>query len=280
MIQKFRPGAQLLRSWPLSGGVSARVTGLEIRRADGPLERLVVREYGPRDLAAHADLARQEFKLLGALHAAGLPVPQPHHFEAGVLVTGFRDGQPEFSPAHQDEYVRQMAAFLVRLHALPSAHFPSLRPLAWPGPPSQKPDESLSESRIRDALERLEHPLCSLPVVLHGDVWPGNLLWSGGGLNAVIDWEDAALGDPLADVGNARLELLFFLGPEAMHTFTDRYAVLSGADMAALPYWDLRAALRPCGRLGGWGLEEGLERQIRQRHLEFVGHVLTQLHLP
>jgi aminoglycoside phosphotransferase (APT) family kinase protein len=35
--------------------------------------------------------------------------------------------------------------------------------------------------------------------LLHGDYWPDNTLWRDGRLVCVIDWEDAALGDPLAD---------------------------------------------------------------------------------
>jgi aminoglycoside phosphotransferase (APT) family kinase protein len=40
-------------------------------------------------------------------------------------------------------------------------------------------------------------------VLLHGDFWPGNALWRDGALVAILDWEDAAIGDPLADVANA-----------------------------------------------------------------------------
>jgi aminoglycoside phosphotransferase (APT) family kinase protein len=36
----------------------------------------------------------------------------------------------------------------------------------------------------------------------------------------VLDWEDAAIGDPLADVANVRLELLWARGIEAMEPFT------------------------------------------------------------
>ena len=37
--------------------------------------------------------------------------------------------------------------------------------------------------------------------------------WCHNRIVAVIDWEDAALGDPLADVANARLEVLMHFGP-------------------------------------------------------------------
>jgi aminoglycoside phosphotransferase (APT) family kinase protein len=34
------------------------------------------------------------------------------------------------------------------------------------------------------------------------------VLWRDGRIVAVIDWEDAQVGDPLADLANTRLELL------------------------------------------------------------------------
>ncbi len=75
------------------------------------------------------------------------------------------------------------------------------------------PKDEWNEGRIRRALERVwPFPRSNPDVLLHGDFWPGNLLWKEGGLVAVIDWEDAALGDPLADVANARLEILWAFG--------------------------------------------------------------------
>ena len=59
--------------------------------------------------------------------------------------------------------------------------------------------------------------------LLHGDFWLGNLLWRGDQPAAIIDWEDAMLGDPVGDVGKCRLETLWALGEEAMELFTACY---------------------------------------------------------
>src|SRR5687767_2566978 len=72
------------------------------------------------------------------------------------------------------------------------------------------------------ALARLQNH----SVVLHGDYWPGNVMWRQRSLVAVIDWEDACLGDPLADLATARVELLCRYGAEAMERFTTRYLAL------------------------------------------------------
>lgn len=265
-LQAFFPDAEFLRSWPLTGGVSATVTAVEFRQ-DGQPRTVVVRQYGERDLTAKPNIAAQEFQLLNFLYGAGLPVPQPLHHAPRLLVIEFIKGQ---SGVDVGPDPRQLAHFLAHLHGLDVAGL-DVRPLPDMRPAPEQPDDSLSETRIREALTQHRPPQLEKPTLLHGDFWPGNTLWKAGNLAAVIDWEDAATGDPLYDVGIARLELLFFHGQEVMQ----EYARLTGANVASLPYWDLRSALRPCGFLGYWGLSPELEARMRERHAWFVGQALT-----
>lgn len=270
LLKTFAPDAQFIRSQPLHGGVSATVTALEFVQL-GQQRRVVVRQYGERDLSAKPNIAEQEFKLLYFLHGESLPVPQPLHHEPGVLVIEFIEGESGVD-AQPDPL--QLAHFLARLHALGTSGL-DVRLLPDIGPAPARPDDSLSETRIREALAQ-HHPAPVKSVLLHGDFWPGNTLWHAGNLAVVIDWEDTALGHPLYDVGIARLELLFFHGQDVMQAFTDEYARLTGADFSPLAYWDLRAALRPCGFLGYWGLSPELEARMRERHAWFVGQATGQ----
>ena len=285
-----RLDAELLQSWPLTGGVSAQVTALEVRQG-GEVRRWVVRQYGAANLSADPHSAEHEFQLLRFLRSAGLPVPTPVHLEdAGdlfptpVLVTEFVEGktllEADAAPHRPEQLAEQLADFLLRLHALavPPDLLAFLPPSPGPGPRPAVLDASLSEGRIRAALGEHWPPPSPHPLaLLHGDFWPGNVLWDSGQIAAVLDWEDAASGNPLADVGNARLELLFFFGPDVMEVFTHRYHRGSGLDLSALPLWDLRAALRPAGRIGTWGLEAETERTLRERHARFVERALGQL---
>jgi aminoglycoside phosphotransferase (APT) family kinase protein len=113
-------------------------------------------------------------------------------------------------------------------------------------------------------------------VLLHGDYWPGNTLWRDGGLVAVIDWEDAARGDPLADVANARLELLWSHGGDAMEAFTARYAQ-TGVDLSELPRWDLWADRRLTPRLASWGLEPARAEAMLAARDAFVARASARL---
>jgi aminoglycoside phosphotransferase (APT) family kinase protein len=88
------------------------------------------------------------------------------------------------------------------------------------------------------------------PVLLHGDYWPGNILWRDDTIVAVIDWEDAQIGDPLIDFAISRLDILWIFGSDAFHAFTSHYQSLMDIDYVNLPYWDLCAALRLARLIG------------------------------
>jgi aminoglycoside phosphotransferase (APT) family kinase protein len=117
------------------------------------------------------------------------------------------------------------------------------------------------------------------PVILHGDYWPGNVLWRDGELVGVVDWEDALFGDPLADLGITRLEIGWSAGFAAMELFTRQYRALRPAlDVTALPLWDLRAALRASDfRMDTWGLAADRLAAARAAHREFTERALHQL---
>jgi len=114
-------------------------------------------------------------------------------------------------------------------------------------------------------------------VLVHGDFWPGNILWKDGRLAAVIDWEDAELGDPLADVANTRLEILWAFGFDAMNSFTSHYRSTASIDFNDLPYWDLCAALRPAFRIGEWAGDDATEIAMRESHKLFINQAFELL---
>ncbi|MCL4250692.1 MAG: phosphotransferase family protein [Anaerolineae bacterium] len=290
--QRIAPGSRLLRAWPLTGGVSAQMTALEVARTDGTTVKWVARSNN--DVDAHGEyVVAGEFRLLRALQATALPVPTPiaYHppgkiFDTPVLVLAYVEGAPQFAPADVGAFVRQLAAQLAQIHGLDVAALDlsflprqsgvvhtrlRARPAAL--------DEAMSEGRIRDTLAAVwPLPPINPSALLHGDFWPGNVLCQEDQIAAVIDWEDAALGDPLADLANGRLEMLWAFGDEVMHSFTRAYAALMpGIDLRNLPYWDLSAALRPIGQFETWGLDAATVRTMRERHRGFVAQAFTTL---
>lgn len=283
----------LARIRPVHGGTSATITYIEAARPGGQPERLLLRQYGPADVAANPRVAATEYELLASLHGLGLPVPRPYLAdESGAIVGGpcllieFVDGTPLLRPPGPPDCIAQLADALARLHEAGAgwADIASLRDIrdisshklgTWP----DHPDQTLSEATVRVALAGTWPPAqANRTVALHGDYWPGNTLWRDGRLVAVIDWEDAAFGDPLADLGNIRLEVTMMFGAPAADEFTRHYSeLMPDLDLAALPLWDLFAALRPAGKMAGWGLPPVDLQRFQAGHREFVARALGRL---
>jgi aminoglycoside phosphotransferase (APT) family kinase protein len=292
VVHKLDPQSKLLRTWELKGGVSAQVTALEALRPDGQTQKMIVRQHGEVDLKHNPQIAADEFKLLYLLHSVGLATPTPYHldqsgeiFSTPYLVIEYIEGKPEFAPADLPDLLLQFATHLSRIHQvdgskLDLSFLPKLEK-RYAEKLRERPtnvDESLGEGHIRDALEAVwPFPQRNTSVLLHGDFWLGNILWRDGQLVAVIDWEDAQVGDPLADVANSRLEILWAFGLDAMQSFTQQYQSMTTIDFTNLPYWDLCAALRRVAQIAQWGLDDTTERTMREGHRWFVTQAFEKL---
>lgn len=230
-------------------------------RADGAVVKLW------RD-AAHGDRAQREAAALRTLAVAGVPAPRLFD-EVTVdgrpgLVVSRVDGTDlltELSRRPQAVFKagRSLAAAHLALHAcrgpddLPEVH-ETLQERIDDVAPSLLPADLRSGAlRLLDDLPRGDR-LC------HGDLHPGNLLasWSA---PVVIDWGDAARGDPLADVARTALILRVgaappgVLGPVERLASVGRRIIRSGylttynrstpLDHPVLARWELvRAAAR------------------------------------
>ncbi len=292
LVQKIDPQSTLLRAWELKGGVSAQVTALEIERPDRQTKKIIVRRHGDVDLKRNPHIAADEFKLLQITRSAGLATPTPYYldqsseiFPIPYVVIEYIEGKPEFALDHVTDLILQLATHLARIHTVDCSNldlsFLPEQERRCTEKLRERPtniDESLDEGRIRDILESV-WPLSqqNRSVLLHGDFWPGNILWKDGRLIAIIDWEDAAVGNPLANVANSRLEILWAFGIEAMQSFTQHYRSMTTIDFTNLPIWDLFAALRPASNLTEWAADDIAEQRMRERHRLFVTQAFEKL---
>ncbi|MGE7762368.1 phosphotransferase family protein [Peribacillus sp. NPDC097895] len=290
LIQKLDPGNKLIRVWDLKGGISAQVTGLEALQSRGQNIRMVVRQHGDNDLKRNPNIAADEHKLLRVLKAAGLPVPTPYYFDQSgeffskpCVIIEFIDGKPEFTPSNLKEYIFQLATNLAKIHRVDCSNLdlsflPILENTYVEMLNKVILDETLNLSLIRDLLKSsMPIPSLNKEVILHGDYWPGNILWKEDKLVSIIDWEDSGLGDPLADLANSQLEILYHFGMQAMNDFTNQYkCMMSEVNFTNLPYWQLFAALR-LSTFPEWGLEKSKENNWRKRHKTFVHQAINQI---
>ena len=260
LARRIDSRARVVACRALTGGVSATVTELHLDVA-GTARRVVVRQLGP----AGVETARMEFALLGALWHAGVRVPEPVHLAAdqGCVVIGFVEGTTEVAAVDVAGALEQMAAFLAHLHGLDPAPVSTVAGLM----PREDPIRALVPllpPHLAHLAPRLSLRSGNAPAVLHGDFWPGNVLWRHGRIAAVVDWEDAAVGDPVSDLAGSRLEVLWRYGPEAMASYTDAYLQRRRLDLADLPLWELKVALAASAAMEHWGLEPQAEARMRR----------------
>lgn len=255
-----------------------RTTALQISAAEGTKRELVLLTHGERDRGRNPHIARDEFRLLAALQNSALPTAQPLHLETAheppFFILARLPGTTQ-SAAN----VNTLAETLQAIHAidwrrLDLGFLPQVAALLTSDLETQGNDPLNIRPALRAALPRL---LANPPVLLHGDFWLGNLLWADAQLTGIIDWEDAAIGDPLADLGKSRLEMLWALGEAAMKQYTAAYLALNPALAAsALPFWDLWGALR-LSHYPGFAPDAASASRLRLQYQRFVEAALREI---
>src|SRR5918993_1125491 len=199
--------------------------------------------------SAHA--VDREYRLLSALHPLEFPVPRPLAMCGDADVIGaifyvmelakgrpYANGAlPEFDPATRGEMYGQLIDTLADLHVID--------PLAAELEDFGKPGNYFERQVMRwtrqyrdsetDYLPEMERLISFLPQTLpeqsrtsivHGDYRIDNVVFDGDGtLTAVLDWELATLGDPVADFSYLAMQWVL---P------ADGGAALGGLDLAAL----------------------------------------------
>lgn len=217
----------------------------------GP-RRMVLRKKPAGPILPGAHAVEREFRVLAALHPAGVPVPEPLLLEqdAGVVGTPFylmrRVAGRIFTDASLPDVPREgraaiwmgLADALAALHRVdpgsvglgdygrPGSYFArqldrwtrQLR--ASDGPP----DPGLL--RLADLLPPLLPPDDGQTAIAHGDFRLGNVIFHPAEprVTAILDWELSTLGHPLADLG-------FVVMP--WHSAPAEYGGMLGLDLAA-----------------------------------------------
>jgi aminoglycoside phosphotransferase (APT) family kinase protein len=170
-------------------------------------------------IAGPADIPRQA-RIMGALHAEGLPVPAVIVASEGPVI----DGRPYvlMEAVHGDRVEQaidagtdplQLAASAVdvlrRLQAVPGERtgiggedpMPLEGEIArWTWLMDRAPTELTQRAPRLAQLLVERQPRPQPPVLVHGDYHFGNMLFDSGRVTAVVDWEIAQLGQPLLDL--------------------------------------------------------------------------------
>ncbi|HIG43154.1 MAG: phosphotransferase [bacterium] len=280
VAEHIDPNARLVRHWPLTGGVSAQIDALELELPGQAHRQIVVRRHGNAQWKSHQDDATTtEFALLTSLFQMGLPVPEPLFLDVSAsvlpspyLVMAMVDGTTDIPDSQLPVTLRQLAAFLSHLHSLDieALTLPPLSRLEDPvsGALEYLPQTS-SWAPLRAAVSSWE-TVSARDSLLHGDFWPGNVLWTENRIAAVIDWEDATLGTAVSDLACCRAELMVLYGQQAMEAFTAQYLANSKVDVTDLPLWDVYVAISALATMHNWQLTPEIEARRRERTTVFL----------
>jgi aminoglycoside phosphotransferase (APT) family kinase protein len=293
LLRAARPDWRLIRAWQLSGSTAAQVSAIEAEEPGGQRRTLVLHQYGAANLRADPHVATHEYRLLELLVNAGLPVPTPYLADESCsiiaspcLLQAYIDGERVDEPLDLAAFTGELAATLAALHGagINRAEVPFLADVRDDTTRMMRTRSAQASAfswaaAVLDALAAGWPPRrLNPPAVLHGDYWPGNVLWREGRLIGVVDWEDALFGDPLADLAVTRLEVGGFYGIAAMNLITRQYlARRPELDVSTLPLWDLRAAMRASGfAIEAWGLSSERLAAVRAAYDEFAETALQQ----
>ena len=251
-VDAIASGARITAVRALEGGTSSAVHAVDVRDARDALHELVLRRYvRPGWLAEEPDVARHEAAALALAAGSVLPVPRlvgvdadGVHAGAPALLMTRLTGGVDWSPHAIEPYLLALARALPAIHATPvgsDAPLPAYAPygLAARAAPSWSARPQLWER----AFQRFDGPAPSGErCFIHRDFHPGNVLWSGGRVSGVVDWPNASLGSPDADVGHCRWNLAGAFGQPVADRFLALHRGASGRGEYDT-YWDVVAAL-------------------------------------
>ncbi|ADB52417.1 phosphotransferase family protein [Conexibacter woesei] len=203
---------------PFGDGHSGFTYTVVVRRGGGS-ERCVLRLSPPGvRIGGPADVGRQA-RIMAAVGAAGLPVPRILAADSAPCVDGrafalmeLVDGEP-WTAAVAQTSPRRVAAAAVRVLGRLRTLAPSETGIA--GEPVATPADEVARWRglaargvggdeaaaLGAALEAALPRPAAVPALVHGDLHYANLLFGDGEVVALLDWEIAGLGEPLADLG-------------------------------------------------------------------------------
>lgn len=185
------------------------------------------------------------------------------------------------------DHVRVVAAALATVHSVPVAGVPELT--EFPVLPSEHLRSWITPHPVATAALQVVADTAwtarsSPRVLVHGDFWTGNVVWSEGRVVGILDWDNASLSSPGVDLGKARLDLALKHGVSAADEFLDEYTRIAGAPGDQV-FWDLRMALDGMPDPGRWwvptyhrlGLTDLEPGKVRVHFEEYLRRCLERL---
>ena len=238
VLRSLGPAAELVRVRRMHATEFVAMHAIDAHHR-GVRRRLVLRRYINTDhVAEEPDIAEREARALELLANERLRTPRlvavdPAGQELGcpgVLMTRL-GGREEWCPPS----IERLAAVAPLIHQVRAPRNfrryyryytgEQLVPPVW----SKQPKLWERAFEVAEAVNVDDAPSC----FIHRDHHAGNVLWSYGRVNGVVDWEPACVGPPAVDFAHVRTNLAAWMGISAAR----RYAKCP--DIEVDPVWDI-----------------------------------------
>lgn len=240
-------GAVLEYAKPLQGGTSSLLYEIFATK-DGKQHSVVLRLHHKGEwLDQEPDLARHEAMSLEFAAAAGIPAPHVMAFDESGTACGMPavlmtkvPGTVILPPANDRAWLDGLAKTLANIHQHEASDFPYEYFAYNDARRLERPKWSRVEG---DWMRAFYIVAAGGPpadyCLIHRDYHPGNVLWKGGQISAVVDWVNACRGPAGVDVGHCRVNLAQLYGTRVANEFLLAYEYYAGPSFTYDPYWDL-----------------------------------------
>ena len=243
----------------LSGGFSTDVFLLELTKSEN-ISKLVLRmEAG----LPSENSAKTEYKLLECLKETTIPSAVPVYLDSSgshlgrpFFISSYIEGTQNLGSKDDAFFIETIANQLKNIHMVNTDNLPKL-------PLRVDPLEGLLDYlpkkdnwiEIREYIKELSFEKYNEDFkLLHGDFWPGNLLWKSDNIVGVVDWDYAAIGDPLYDLAVSCLMFRYLYGRQDMESFKVAYIDQSEFDEKRFLLWSINIASSTLYFINEWRL--------------------------
>ena len=243
----------------LSGGFSTDVFLLELTKSEN-ISKLVLRmEAG----LPSENSAKTEYKLLECLKETTIPSAVPVYLDSSgshlgkpFFISSYIEGTQNLGSKDDAFFIETIANQLKNIHMVNTDNLPKL-------PLRVDPLEGLLDYlpkkdnwiEIREYIKELSFEKYNEDFkLLHGDFWPGNLLWKSHNIVGVVDWDYAAIGDPLYDLAVSCLMFRYLYGRQDMESFKVAYIDQSEFDEKRFLLWSINIASSTLYFINEWRL--------------------------
>jgi aminoglycoside phosphotransferase (APT) family kinase protein len=238
------PGADVIEVRGLRDGGSPWLLRLD---RHGRLRGVVLRVGSAQDPSPlRTEVAALE---LAAMHDISAPrlVAAELAGDPPVVLTELLAGSSAIPVSRPTARLRALGGAAAALHTITVEPGPALprrnRPIATVDFAALRREQP-TRPLLAEAEERVANwPVAGDDVLVHGDLWQGNALWTGNALSGLVDWDCAGVGPAGVDLGSLRCDAAVCFDIEAADGVQRGWEEVTGCPAPDVAYWDVVAAL-------------------------------------